>query len=813
MINQQRLLEHLRGLTLVLLAGAWHIGLFAASFVGLPAPLFLLALGVLFASIVLCWRFPLYWLLFACCFCLFLGMWRYTTAIQHDNPYVLTNYLKQSVSLRGIVVDEPRLHERSRTLIVIVNQLSEDDGQTWHETRGKIIIQLRAIALNDPYIASYGDSLELRGKLQLPFTHSPDIQASMSFPRIMVRDEESNILLKTLYQWRMHLVHILLQTLPQPEASLLVALLLNVRLPELQPLEEALRLTNTTHLISPSGFQITLLTGLLTRGFRYLQPRKGKSPLPAQRLRDWRQWLTGLLSLSCIALYSILCGAGPAVLRAALMGALVVLASRMGRIYNVYTALAFAALLLTLFDPFLLWDIGFLLSFAGTLGLVVLTPVLLWLLRPLRKLPLCTLLQEPLATTFAAQLATLPIQVIPFHQFSLISPLANVLAGPPMGTLMLLGLLISGLGLVFLPFAQICAWLAWPLLWYTDTVIRWCAQLPYASLTLGELPAGLAIPYYMLLLAGIIALRPLTTTAEQPQQRMHQPLWKLLRLVLVAGMLPCIGLLAAFPPARGELTVTFLPVTETTHQGQAILIQTQDNKLALIDGGADPVLLSRELDSRLPFWRHTLDMLLLTTPRREHIAGLQTIVERYHINTVIDAGMLHPDATYALWRRTIDERNLHYQPVSRGTILPLGSLCELHILWPLQELHQGSNEVRDNSLIFRLVTPQFSMLFLGATAMSSYALNQIEEIRDSLQADIVQIVGSATKAFPSALQSVLQIAHPSYLIITPAAQSAREKDVPLIQHPPAGPWYTLQTIQSGTVEIHSSAQGWSCNPG
>src|SRR6266567_4638035 len=85
--------------------------------------------------------------------------------------------------------------------------------------------------------------------------------------------------------------------------------------------------------------------------------------LPAQKRKaNRRRWLATVLVITSIATYTILSGAGPAAIRAGLMGALLVIAPRLGRIYNIYTALAMAALLMTIFDPFTLWDAGFKLS-------------------------------------------------------------------------------------------------------------------------------------------------------------------------------------------------------------------------------------------------------------------------------------------------------------------------------------------------------------------------------------------------------------------------------------------------------------------
>jgi beta-lactamase superfamily II metal-dependent hydrolase len=241
----------------------------------------------------------------------------------------------------------------------------------------------------------------------------------------------------------------------------------------------------------------------------------------------------------------------------------------------------------------------------------------------------------------------------------------------------------------------------------------------------------------------------------------------------------------------------------------------------LIDGGMDAASLSQALDSRLPSWQRSLDMVLLTCPRQDHLAGLQDIVIRYNIGVVIDAGMLHPNTTYARWRRTIGERNLQYTQVVQGDTIPLGIATKFQVLWPTPQLHSGSNEVRDNGLIIQLIAPGLRMLLLGASAQSDYALAGLIDSRDAntLQSDIVQVVGTVGKPIPHMLLDVLQRIHPSLLVITPAILSAAQRKIgsssaSALFALPSGTMAAaqiIQTAQVGTLEITSHDLSWSIN--
>ena len=468
----------------------------------------------------------------------------------------------------------------------------------------------------------------------------------------------------------------------------------------------------------------------------------------------------------------------------------------------------------------------FLLSFLGTLGIVLLTPLFQRLLSPIERLPLGHSITEIIAVTLAAQVATLPIFAVTFQEISFIAPIANMLTVPLLGTLIFLGIVISTTGLLSVPLAAICGWVANPLLWYMTTVVKWCAHVPYAYISVGTISASLAWGYYLLQAIGMSVVFNKRTT-QQFQHLQHPPspppgfsrrTWRIAQLSAALLTIVATGTTALASQSDGHLTIAFLNVGPTGQpsQGEAILIRTADGKTALIDGGPDAASLAQELDSRLPSWQRSLDLVVLTTPRADSLTGLQDIVQRYQIGEVIDAGMLHPTSAYALWRHTIAERNLTYKQVVQGTAVALGTQVVLQVLWPAH-LHKGSNEDHDNGLIIRLVTPGLRILLLGATAESKYALTGVTTTFASnyLQAEIVQMVGEVDKPFLTELGVVLQQAHPSWLVITPASLSSKQRKTAgtstIIRSVPpllsAGHWQIVQTAQQGTIEIDSSSGG------
>ena len=829
-------LYRLRSFTLMGLAIAWQAGILLDSLLHASSFALMGSVIVTFLSLLLFYRDPQGRIAMLLVLCTLAGAWRYSSMLPDNDAQAISAFISSTpVSIQGTVADEPKLQGRLRVLIVEATTISQ--GTKTHQANqmnvhGKVEVQILGANVEDSYGANYSDTIELQGKLQPPSPYTPPgVFASMLFPRVHVTSSGGDSLIGFLYHMRNRYATLILQVLPQPAAALLVAIVLGLRTPGLAPLKSAFNVTGTAHLIVPSGFKVTILAGLVVSNTRWLY----RLHIPGQHTerKQWQGWTVTTLLLMSIAAYTILSGAGPAAIRAGIMGCLLVLAPRIGRSYNVYAALALSGTLMSAIDPFVLWDTGFQLSFLGTLGIVLLTPYFQSLLSVLKPLPLGHISGEMIAVTMAAQIATLPIFAITFQQISFIAPLANLLTVPLLGVFIALGAMICGVGLLSLPLAQICAWVAWPLLTYVSNCILWCAALPGAYLQVTSVTSGLAWAYYLLLgyVTSIILRRqPGVQEAVQKQNSAagngsdRRRTWHIIQLSAACLFIAATGIAATWQRGTGELSITFLNVGPTGEppQGEAIFIRTPENKTALIDGGMDATSLAQALDSRLPYWQRSLDMVILTTPRNDHLGGLQDVITRYKIGSIRDAGMLHPTTTYARWRRTISERALSYTPIGSGETIPLGTDMTLQILWPQGDMHKGSNEVRDNGLIIRLLAPGLRVLLLGAAAQSSYALKGLTEQfpSNSLQSEIVQIMGEQNTEPVPEMETIMQEAQPALVIVTPGQLSAAQKKAPqsssvdtIEKQPALAGRQVLRTGQVGSVEIRSSSMGWTMETG
>ena len=179
--------------------------------------------------------------------------------------------------------------------------------------------------------------------------------------------------------------------------------------------------------------------------------------------------------------------------------------------------------------------------------------------------------------------------------------------------------------------------------------------------------------------------------------------WTLVPLLLVAILV----WIAAITTPDTKLHVFFLDVG----QGDAILIQTPSHHNILIDGGPSPEAITTELGSRLTFWGRTIDLVVLTHPHDDHIAGLVEVLRRYEVKQVLEIGMKYESPAYSEWLKLIEEKGIKRTIAEAGQRIELGAGIWLDILHPPGDFLQDTDsDVDNNGVVLRLVYGEISFL-------------------------------------------------------------------------------------------------------
>jgi competence protein ComEC len=366
------------------------------------------------------------------------------------------------------------------------------------------------------------------------------------------------------------------------------------------------------------------------------------------------------------------------------MGGLSLLALRLGRQTDGLASLAAAAIAMTALNPLVLWDVGFQLSFAATLGLVLYAePLHNWFLTAAKRhLPevqakrIARPISEFVLFTFAAQVTTLPLTAYYFNRISLAALLANPVILPAQPAVMILGGLATLAGSLWLPLGRPLAWIAWPFTAFTIRAVEFFATWPMAVLPLAQVSVLTVVSFY-LLLAGLTALLKLSPERRPKiisalSERANLPAG--LTLVSLAVSTSLMWQMVAHRP-DGHLHITVLDVGS----GESVLIESPTGRFALINGGSSPIALSEALGRRLPILHRHLDWLIIGGTRNDQVAGLTDITERFSIGNVLHAGSPGRSA-YRHLMDELTEAGCPIIPALTGHTLDLGDGALVEII-------------------------------------------------------------------------------------------------------------------------------------
>lgn len=245
---------------------------------------------------------------------------------------------------------------------------------------------------------------------------------------IIHKQTKQNTFQKWIYNAKAFILTVLRKNIRgDEEVSVAEALLIGYRDDLDRDLVQAYSNTGVVHVIAISGLHLGLIYWLLLILLKPLDKRKEL------------KWLKPIIAISCLWVFSLLTGAGASVVRAAFMFSIIGLGELIGKKGNIYNSMGVSAFIMLLWNPFLLWDVGFQLSYAAVLSIVIfMKPIYHWF--SISNLLLDKLWQLS-AVTLSAQILTLPLCIYHFHQAPNLFLITNIVA-VPLSSIILFGELL-----------------------------------------------------------------------------------------------------------------------------------------------------------------------------------------------------------------------------------------------------------------------------------------------------------------------------------------------------------------------------------
>ena len=427
----------------------------------------------------------------------------------------------------------------------------------------------------------------------------------------------------------------------------------------------AMKRAGLAHTVAVSGMHLTFLAGMLQVLFR-------------------RKRSTALISIAVIVLFTLMVGATPSVVRAAVMQILLLLAPLLDREYDSVTSISLSLALILLFNPYAAASAGLQLSFSAVVGIgLVGAPAAKWLTERgklksrggnLVKRGWNWLLRaavSSVALSLGAMLFTVPVTVLQFGTATLISPLSNLLAFLPVSVAFAFGLLgglaalaVPALGMVVGLPATLCV------RYLNEITYVLSDRLPYATVTI----TGFYMAAWLLLAYALLLLNLLWRGKGK-----RRPV--LSAMVAAVSFCLVIGLNSATFTA-GDLTVSVLDVG----QGQSVLLRS-GTCWTLVDCGGNEQESAGDIaaDYLESLGQRSLDFLILTHYHEDHANGIGRLLERVSVDTILLPDVERDDELRQEILRLAEQEQTEVRFVTSDTNIQVGQDKSITVYAPLGE--------------------------------------------------------------------------------------------------------------------------------
>ena len=405
--------------------------------------------------------------------------------------------------------------------------------------------------------------------------------------------------------------------------------------------------------------------------------------------------VSNFLTILFIVLFSMLSGMSASVVRAAIMAIVIILSEFLIQKPNTYASISFSALLILLYNPITIYDVGFVLSFSGTIGIVIFNKKISELLESKIKIDkdkiigkIIAVFIETLSVTLSAQIAVTPITLYYFNTFSCVSILANLIIVPATGSITIVGIIMYVTSLVCVPIAKVISYFIYSIISFVIFAASLFAQIPGSSILLPTPSIIIILMYYIIVYNLFFAKN------------------KKVYVILLATI--SVLIIMKFIPNK-YISVNMIDVG----QGDAVYVETAKGKTVLVDSGGtegsdydigENILVPYILDRG----KVCIDYAFLSHMHEDHIEGIYAVIQKLKLKNLIIGKQETDNELYSKVVELANKYNVNIIEVKQGDELIIDGVIFGVIL-----AKENDKNVNNMSLILRMTYGEVSMLFTG----------------------------------------------------------------------------------------------------
>ena len=565
---------------------------------------------------------------------------------------------------------------------------------------------------------------------------------------IKIGNDEKGYISKSIHNFKNYLIEKIKAILPQETAGIGIALLLGDKSLISEETQNSFRESNLSHALAISGAHISYILLGITNFLKVIKlPKK----------------FSIIFSILFLIFFMMIVGFTPSVTRSCIMAILTLSAEFFFRKSDVYQNLAISSIFILLINPYYILDIGFQLSYGGTIGIILFMNKINLNEEKNKKTYIEKIkeyIKQILKVSLAANIIILPIMIYHFNTLSATFLISNLLASPILGIILIFEMIFLVFIIIFKPIAQILSYFLNIILQLFIQIAKFCSNLPFSQILLPTPKIWQIILYYFLLFY-IYNCGKKQVNREKPLCYLNKYKKIIIILLILLLLSPYIFQKLPIP----YLTINFIDVG----QGDSILIQTPSRKTILIDGGGselgsfdvgEKTLLPYLLDKNIM----KIDYMMYSHFDADHASGLLTILENLKVTNIIISKQGKLSEKFKEFLEIVKNKNVNIIIVKAGDRIVIDKQCHFDILFPTDNLI-SENILNNNSIVAKFNWQNhFSMLLTGDIEKIAET-KIIEKYKNSnaLKCNIIKISHHGSKG--SSTQEFLKLANPEIALI------------------------------------------------
>ena len=406
-----------------------------------------------------------------------------------------------------------------------------------------------------------------------------------------------------------------------------------------------------------------------------------------------------IITIVLIIAFMFITGFTPSVVRAGIMGCIMLGARIFYEKQDFWTSIALSLLIILLENPFSIINIGLQLSYAGTIGIIIFSKSFSEKLKIKKQNKIIKYILEALIVCFSAQILVFPLMIYNFNTVSPYFLIANLIATPVLAVIMTWGIITLIISCIYINLGSVLAIFLnflLEILIYTSEIV---SKLPLSDMVIIT-PYLISIIIYYILIFFYKYI---------PYKKIIKNSKEILIIIFIV-----ILIFSVHNIIPKDLKIHFIDVG----QGDSTLIITPSNKKILIDGGGseskdgydvgENILLPYLLDRRINY----IDYIIISHADSDHIAGLFPVLEKIKVKNVILSKQGENSENIEILKNILKNKKINVQIVKAGDKIAVGKDICIDILWP-QEEQIKENILNNNSIVLKLIYKKFSCLFTG----------------------------------------------------------------------------------------------------